>query len=98
MLVIVQIGRPDYRSLAEDRRSPLGVPRPVPRSGPLILRRAIDLAPERLAPRIGSWASPALLEGGQGLGPAGRWSILAARPRRVLESADGTSFRWSGGS
>jgi para-aminobenzoate synthetase component I len=98
MLGIVQIGRPDYRGFAEDRRPPLGVPRPVPPSGPLVLRRPIDLAPERLASRIGSWAGPALLEGGSGLGQAGRWSILAARPRRVLESADGTSFRWSGGS
>ena len=35
---------------------------------------------------------------GPGLGEAGRWSILAARPRRVIESADGPGFRWSGGS
>jgi para-aminobenzoate synthetase component 1 len=51
-----------------------------------------------LTARIGSWSEPALLEGGPGLGEAGRWSLLAARPRRTFESFDGSSFRWQGGS
>ncbi|WP_435006219.1 aminodeoxychorismate synthase component I [Tundrisphaera lichenicola] len=70
----------------------------MPPSGPKILRRPIDLDPGRMASRIGSWEGPALLEGGPGLGIPGRWSILAARPRRVFESSEGQGFRWSGGS
>jgi para-aminobenzoate synthetase component 1 len=67
-----------------------------PRCPPAI-RRRIDIPPGLLAARIGSWSGPALLEGGPGLGEAGRWSILAARPRRTIESADGSGFRWQGG-
>jgi para-aminobenzoate synthetase component 1 len=69
----------------------------VPPSRPPIFRRPIGLPTAGLAPRIGSWDGPALLEGGPGLGEAGRWSILAARPRGVFESADGGGSRWSGG-
>ncbi|MGE3821401.1 MAG: aminodeoxychorismate synthase component I [Isosphaeraceae bacterium] len=50
------------------------------------LRQPLDLAPDRLSLLIGSWPCPALLESGPGFGPAGRWSILAARPRRVIEA------------
>ncbi|HMB06311.1 MAG TPA: aminodeoxychorismate synthase component I [Isosphaeraceae bacterium] len=58
---------------------------------PPIIHRALDLAPERLAPIIGSWPEPALLESGPGSGQAGRWSLLAARPRMVFE-ATGTAW------
>ena len=61
------------------------------------IHRPIDIPPAILTARIGSWSGPALLEGGPGLGEAGRWSILAARPRRTIESLDGSSFRWHGG-
>jgi para-aminobenzoate synthetase component 1 len=47
------------------------------------------MTPDRLAARVGSWSEPALLEGGPGLGRAGRWSILAARPRSTFHSIDG---------
>jgi para-aminobenzoate synthetase component I len=70
----------------------------VPPARPRVLRRPIDIPPGVLAERIGSWSCPALLEGGPGLGEAGRWSILAARPRRTIESATGEGFRWQGGS
>jgi para-aminobenzoate synthetase component 1 len=56
------------------------------------------MAPRFLTDRIGSWSESALLEGGPGLGDAGRWSILGARPRRIFESVDGSSFHWQGGS
>ena len=65
---------------------------------PDAIHRPIDVPPALLTERIGSWSGPALLEGGAGLGEAGRWSILAARPRRVIESPDGLGFRWHGGS
>jgi para-aminobenzoate synthetase component 1 len=52
----------------------------------------LDLAPSRLAPVIGGWPEPALLESGPGFGEAGRWSILAARPRLVFEA---TGSAWS---
>lgn len=79
-----------------DRPPEPGVTRPVPPTGPLVHRIPVALPAEILAQRIGSWAGPALLEGGPGLGDPGRWSILAARPRRVFESPDGRGFRWSG--
>jgi len=41
---------------------------------------------------IGSWPEPALLESGPGFGEAGRYSILAAHPRLVLEA---TGSSWS---
>ena len=69
----------------------------MPPASPRVIRSPLDLSPDLLAGRIGSWPGPALLEGGPGLGEAGRWSILAARPRRVIESATGQGFRWSGG-
>ncbi len=79
--------------------------RPVQGVSPLVtpprpasIRRPIDVPLDRLTARIGSWSGPALLEGGPGLGEAGRWSILAARPRRVIESPDGSGFHWHGGS
>ena len=61
------------------------------------IHRPIDISSDLLTARIGSWSEPALLEGGPGLGEAGRWSILAARPRRTIESATGSGFRWQGG-
>ena len=61
-----------------------------------ILRRPIDIPPHLLTARIGSWYGPALLDGGPGLGEAGRHGILAARPRGTIESLDGSSVRWSG--
>ncbi len=70
----------------------------MPAARPSVLRGTIDLPPLELRARIGSWTAPALLEGGAGLGEAGRWSILAARPRRVVESATGSGFRWWGDS
>ena len=51
---------------------------------PLTHRLAIP--PDRLAPVIGSWPEPALLESGPGFGAAGRFSILTARPRLVFEA------------
>lgn len=68
----------------------------MPIASPPTLRRPLDLDPAELRRRVGSWESPALLEGGPGLGDAGRWSFFAARPRRVFESATGAGFRWSG--
>ncbi|MFO0910240.1 MAG: aminodeoxychorismate synthase component I [Isosphaeraceae bacterium] len=55
-------------------------------------RLPLDLAPAVLARRIGRWNEPALLESGAGFGAAGRWSILAARPRLIFE-AEGTRCR-----
>ena len=52
---------------------------------PACSRGPIDLPADSLAPRIGSWPGPALLESGPGFGAAGRWSILAAYPRLVFE-------------
>jgi para-aminobenzoate synthetase component 1 len=46
----------------------------------------VDLPPDRLAPIIGAWPEPSLLESGPGFGEAGRWSILTARPRMVFEA------------
>ena len=54
--------------------------RPAPLTIPL------DVSPERLAPGIGSWDEPAILEGGPGFGEAGRWSVYAARPQLVFEA------------
>ena len=59
---------------------------------PPMALRVLDLPASRLAPVIGSWPMPALLESGPGFGDSGRWSILAARPRLVFE-ATGTSWR-----
>jgi para-aminobenzoate synthetase component 1 len=60
---------------------------------PPIVRRILDLPPDRLAPIIGAWPEPALLESGPGFGDAGRWSILTARPRMVFE-ATGRVWYW----
>lgn len=54
-------------------------------------RHPLEISPDRLAPRIGSWPGPALLESGPGFGQAGRWSILSAWPRRVIEATDGVA-------
>jgi para-aminobenzoate synthetase component I len=69
----------------------------VPPARPRTIRRPIDIPPGLLTVRIGSWSGAALLEGGPALGEAGRWSILAARPRRTIESATGSGFRCRGG-
>jgi para-aminobenzoate synthetase component I len=69
----------------------------VPSSRPRTIRRPIDILPGLLTARIGSWSGSALLEGGPGLGEAGRWSILAARPRGTIESSTGSGFHWRGG-
>src|SRR5438270_9690234 len=53
---------------------------------PCLVHRELDIPAPRLAPLIGSWPEPALLESGPGFGGAGRWSILAARPRLVFEA------------
>ncbi len=68
----------------------------MPPASPETIRRPIDIPPGDLAGRIGGWDGPALLEGGPGLGQAGRWSLLAARPRGVFESIDGAGSRFSG--
>ena len=51
----------------------------------------LDMPADRLAAVIGSWPQPALLESGPDFGEAGRWSILAARPRLVWEA---TGSHW----
>ena len=52
----------------------------------------LDVPADRLAPVVGSWPEPAILESGRGFGDAGRWSVFAAHPRLVFE-ANGS--RWS---
>jgi hypothetical protein len=54
------------------------------------IRLPLSLPPDQLAPLIGAWDRPALLES---VG-SGRWSILAARPRMEFVSPDGRSFWW----
>src|SRR5207302_986190 len=58
---------------------------------PLVVSEPVDLPADRLARVIGAMREPALLEGGPGLGPGGRWSILTAEPRLVV-SADAESW------
>lgn len=53
----------------------------------------IALGTADLRSRIGTWTCPAMLGGGGLLGQAGRWSILAARPRQIFESASGQGFQ-----
>jgi para-aminobenzoate synthetase component 1 len=50
------------------------------------IRRPVEVPVEHLATIVGQWPGAALLESGRGFGPAGRWSIFAARPRLVFES------------
>jgi para-aminobenzoate synthetase component 1 len=59
---------------------------------PTAIRQSLDVPSHRLAPVIGGWPGPALLESGIGFGAGGRWSILAAFPRLVWEATD---RRWS---
>ncbi len=61
---------------------------PRPASDPPAHRAIrLDLTPDELTLRIGSFDRPALLESaGPQFGEAGRYSILAARPRRVIET------------
>src|SRR4051812_22076070 len=59
---------------------------------PRVIHRVLDSTSARLAPLIGSWPEPALLESGPGFGSSGRWSILTARPRLVFEA---TGNSWS---
>jgi para-aminobenzoate synthetase component 1 len=62
------------------------------------LHAPLNVPTERLAFIVGALSEPALLEGGSGLGPAGRWSILTAEPRFVFESwcTQGWQTRWNG--
>jgi para-aminobenzoate synthetase component I len=62
----------------------VAIARPAP------LRYPLDLPAERLAPLVGSWIEPALLESGPGFGASGRWSVLTARPRLVFEATGST--------
>ena len=54
--------------------------------------RLLDLGAADLRARIAAWDRPALLGGGAQFGPAGRWSILAAHPRRVVEAGSDPTF------
>jgi len=56
------------------------------------VHHVLDTPADRLPAVIGTWREPAFLESGPGFGEAGRWSILAARPRLVWEATDS---RWS---
>ncbi len=60
------------------------------------LRRPLPIPLDALTARVGSWDRPALLEGGASFGEGGRWSLLAARPRAILESLDGRETTWTG--
>ena len=61
---------------------------------PIIARhRPVALGATDLRARIGGWREPALLGGDRRFGAAGRWSLLAARPRLVFESASGRGWR-----
>jgi para-aminobenzoate synthetase component 1 len=65
---------------------------------PCLVSCPLDIPAERLAPVIGSWPEPALLESGPGFGESGRWSILAAQPRLVFTARDRFwSMRKAGG-
>jgi para-aminobenzoate synthetase component 1 len=46
----------------------------------------IHLPPERLSAIVGGLREPAILEGGQGFGIAGRWSFYTAEPAWVFEA------------
>ncbi len=61
-----------------------------------VVQQVLDVPADRLAPVIGSWREPALLESGPGFGDAGRWSILTAEPTLVFE-ATGDRWRLTGG-
>lgn len=50
-------------------------------------RISLDIDPRSLPRRMSQWDSPAFLESGPGFGPAGRWSILAARPVSFIEAS-----------
>lgn len=52
----------------------------------------IGALPDRVIAAVAGWPDPAILESGPGFHDAGRWSILAARPRLVFEAVD---ERWS---
>jgi para-aminobenzoate synthetase component 1 len=58
---------------------------------PALAHCDLDLSPRQLAPVIGGWHQPALLESGPGFGEPGRFSVFTARPRLVYE-ASGTSW------
>ena len=59
-------------------------------AAPILTRnRAVALGEGDLRARIGRWSDPALLGGDRRSGLAGRWSILAAHPRRTFEAATG---------
>ena len=59
--------------------------------------RPLSLDPAALRARIGAWSCPALLGGNGRVGPSGRWSILAARPRLIFESMTGQHSRFDAG-
>ena len=58
---------------------------------PELANRDLEIPAQQLAPVIGRWREPALLESGPGFGESGRFSIFAARPRLVYE-ASGTAW------
>jgi len=45
-----------------------------------------------LAPLVGTWPNPAILESASGFGDSGRWSFYTADPRLIFESTD---ERWT---
>ena len=47
---------------------------------------SLDVPADRVAPVVGTWPDPAILESGRGYGESGRWSVFAAQPRLVFES------------
>ena len=58
--------------------------------------RPLDVDPALLRSRVGRMPCPALLGGPGSAGTPGRWNILAARPRVVIESADGLGYHLAG--
>jgi para-aminobenzoate synthetase component 1 len=54
---------------------------------PDLAYRNLEIPAQQLAPVIGCWPEPALLESGPGFGESGRYSIFTARPRLVYEAS-----------
>ncbi len=58
------------------------------RALPAVATQVLDVPAHRLASVIGGWPQPAILASGASFGAAGRYTILAAFPRLVLEGTD----------